>query len=106
MHPDFAQTLINLGLLYYDRGEYLESEPWLQQSLEIRIEQLENDDPELATSLLSLADLHCKLDDFERAEKEYVNALRILDKALGDLHPYALYARANASIHDVLSNCA
>ncbi len=57
-HPDVAQSLNNLALLYQTQGEYAKAEPLYKRSLGIWEKALGPDHPRVATILENLADLY------------------------------------------------
>src|SRR5262249_18666140 len=74
-HPDVAQSLNNLALLYDKQGRYADAEPLYQRSLDIREKALGRDHPDVAQSLNNLAYLY-----MERAR--YVDALPIIRRTI------------------------
>src|SRR5690349_23629624 len=57
-HPDVAQSLNNLALLYVRQGRYAEAEPLHRRALAIREKALGRDHPDVAQSLNNLALLY------------------------------------------------
>ena len=57
VHPDLADTLHNLALLYVNQGRHAEAEPLYQQALVIYEKALGPDHPSLATTLENYASL-------------------------------------------------
>ena len=55
-HPDVAQSLNNLAILYHDQGQYAEAVPLHQRALAIQEQALGPTHPAVATSLNNLAD--------------------------------------------------
>jgi tetratricopeptide (TPR) repeat protein len=58
MHPDVAQSLNNLALLYQDQGAYAKAEPLYVRALDIWEKVLGPMHPDLATVLNNLALLY------------------------------------------------
>ena len=54
-HPDVAESLNNLAVLYDDQGRYADAEPLYKRSLAIREKALGPDHPDVAQSLNNLA---------------------------------------------------
>ncbi len=86
-HPDVAQSLSNLALLYYSQGKYSEAEPLYVRSLEIRERQLGTDHPDVAQSLNNLATLYQTQGKYSEAEPLLVRSLDIKERQLGADHP-------------------
>src|SRR4029077_3554724 len=57
-HPDTAQILNTLAVLYDDMGDYANAEPIFQRALKIREKALGPEHPDTATSLGNLAVLY------------------------------------------------
>ena len=53
-----ATSVNNLGLLYYNQGQYAQAEPLLNRSLAIMEKALGPDHPDVAVSLENLAALY------------------------------------------------
>jgi len=86
-HPDTAQSLNNLAVLYWSQGKYEQAEPLYQRALSIREQQLGPDHPNMATSLNNLAALYRTQGKYEQAEPLYQRALSIRERQLGPDHP-------------------
>jgi hypothetical protein len=67
-HPDYAQSLNNLALLYKSTGAYDKAEPLYQQALLIRKKALGENHPDYATSLNNLAGLYDSMGTYDKAE--------------------------------------
>ncbi|MBI4641535.1 MAG: tetratricopeptide repeat protein, partial [Candidatus Tectomicrobia bacterium] len=76
-HPSVAQSLNNLGLLYYSQGKYTEAEPLYQRAVAIREKILGSNHPNLATSLNNLAGLYHAQGKHTEAESLYQRSLEI-----------------------------
>jgi len=87
MHPDVAESLDDLGVIYLAQGAYTKAEPLLVHALDIREKALGPMHPEVATSLNNLAELYQAQGAYSKAEPFYVRALDIREKALGPMHP-------------------
>jgi len=86
-HPDVAQSLNNLAVLYESQGRYNDAEPLFLQSLEIRKRQLGTDHPDVAQSLNNLAVLYESQGKYLEAEDLAKQALIIYQNRLGNEHP-------------------
>lgn len=87
-HPNIAQSLNRLALIYRAQGRYHKAEPLYKQALAIREKALGTEHPNLAVSLNNLGLLYEKQGKYTEAEALYQRALAILEKALGIEHPY------------------
>jgi tetratricopeptide (TPR) repeat protein len=86
-HPDTANSLNNLALLYYAMGRYPRAEPLYVRSLAIREQKLGAEHPDTAMSLNNLAALYCAMGRYAEAEPLYVRSLAIREQKLGAEHP-------------------
>jgi tetratricopeptide (TPR) repeat protein len=86
-HPDTANSLNNLALLYKAMGHYGEAEPLYGRSLAIREQQLGVDHPDTANSLNNLAALYQAMGRYEAAEPLFARSLEIREQQLGVDHP-------------------
>ena len=87
-HPEVAQSLNNLALLYEAQGRYADAEPLYKRALAIKEKSLGPNHPNVATSLNNLAWLYQAQGRYADAEPLYKRALAIYEKALGPDHPY------------------
>ncbi|MBW4572090.1 MAG: CHAT domain-containing protein [Tolypothrix carrinoi HA7290-LM1] len=87
-HPDVANSLNNLALLYLSQGRYSEVESLFKQALEMRKRLLGKEHPDVATSLNNLAGLYLNQGRYSEAEPFYKQALEMIQKILGNKHPY------------------
>ncbi len=86
-HPNVAQSLNNLAVLYLNQGQYAQAEPLHKRALEITEKAFGPDHPDVATSLNNIAELYRALDKFAQAELLYKRSLAIREKVLGPGHP-------------------
>ena len=86
-HPNYADSLNNLAVLYRETGDYAAAEPLFRQAMEIRRAALGEGHPNYADSLNSLASLYHVMGDYAAAEPLYRQALEIRRAALGEDHP-------------------
>lgn len=75
MHPLVAGALSNLGLLYYNTGDYARAEPLLARALDLREGQLEvrasafgRDQPDVVRVRMQLGWLYARMGEYARAE--------------------------------------
>ncbi|WP_420799595.1 tetratricopeptide repeat protein [Ktedonobacter robiniae] len=47
-HPEVANALHNLAILYFDQGKLMEAQPFHQRALSIREQYLESEPPQTA----------------------------------------------------------
>jgi CHAT domain-containing protein/Tfp pilus assembly protein PilF len=87
-HPDVAQTITNLAVIYYNlKGDFAKAEQLFQRALSIREKVLGPEHPDVAASLNNLARVYYALGEFAKAESFYERALTISEKSLGSAHP-------------------
>ena len=85
-HPDVAQSLFTLAVVYWTLGRYSEAEPLALEALSIRRQQLRDNHPDVATHLHFLAQVYQAQLRYGEAEPLYQEALRIRRQQLGDTH--------------------
>jgi serine/threonine protein kinase/tetratricopeptide (TPR) repeat protein len=76
-----------IGVILRNNGKFDKAEPLLEQALAIRERIFKVDDPILAESLNSVAELYQAQGHHAQAEPLYTRALAIREKALGKDHP-------------------
>ncbi|MFZ1516100.1 MAG: tetratricopeptide repeat protein [Saprospiraceae bacterium] len=104
-HPDYANTLNNLAIIYKDMGNYEQAETYYLQSKEIREKTLGREHPDYASSLYNLANLYLDLGNYEKAEAYYLESKEIREKILGREHlGYAQSLNNLASLYKNLGN--
>jgi CHAT domain-containing protein/Tfp pilus assembly protein PilF len=86
-HPDTADSLNNLAMLYDGMGSYQKAEPLYKRALAIQEKTLGPVHPRTAASLNNLAGLYQAMSAYQKAEPLYKRALAIREKALGSEHP-------------------
>ncbi|HMW02860.1 MAG TPA: CHAT domain-containing protein, partial [Acidobacteriota bacterium] len=91
-HPETANSLDNLAVLYYSKDDFTRAEPLFQRALTIREKAFGADHLETARSLHNLALLYRDKEDNSRAEPLLQQALAIREKALGADHPLVAYS--------------
>ena len=86
-HPDTADSINNLALLYSKQAQYAKAEPLFLEALKIKRETLGDKHPKTALSINNLALLYYKQAQYAKAEPLYLEALKIKREALGNKHP-------------------
>ncbi len=86
-HPDVAQSLNNIALIYKIQGQYTEVEPLYKRAISIWIKSLGPDHPRVATGLNNLATFYKTQGRYQDAELIFKQALSIREKSLGPEHP-------------------
>jgi tetratricopeptide (TPR) repeat protein len=94
-HPDTAESLNNLAILYFYQGKYEQAEPLYQRALAIYEQQLGPLHPDTALSIWWLAVLSEQQQQYEKAASLYPRAFSIYERALGPQHPTTQRIRAN-----------
>jgi CHAT domain-containing protein/tetratricopeptide (TPR) repeat protein len=94
-HPDVAQSLNNLALLYVALARHSEAEPLYKRALMIREATLGREHPYVAQSLDNLALLYVAQARHSEAEPLYKRALIIREAALGREHPDVAHSLNN-----------
>jgi tetratricopeptide (TPR) repeat protein/nucleoside phosphorylase len=87
IHPDTAESLNNLALLYRAQGRYSEAEPLYQRAIQICEQQFGTTHPQTVTSLNNLAALYHAQGRYSEAESLYQHALQICEQQFGAIHP-------------------
>jgi tetratricopeptide (TPR) repeat protein len=86
-HPDIADHLGNLALVFHRQGKYEEAEILYQRALPIREKALGTDHPKVATVLNNLALLYRDQGRNAEAQQLWEQSLAIVEKAFGPQHP-------------------
>ncbi len=86
-HPDTANSLDALAMIYRNKGDYAHAEPLYRRALAIREKTLGAGHLDTAFSLYELAALYHNKGDYAHAEPLYRRALAIREKTLGAEHP-------------------
>lgn len=85
-HPDFANSLNNLALIYEAQGRYLEAEPLIEQSIGIFEQLPDGFQRYLANSLNTLAGIYELQGRYYEAALLCIRALKIRVQQLGGSH--------------------
>jgi serine/threonine protein kinase len=97
-HPDTIDTIHNLSSIYYRMERYRDALPLNEEVYRNDCRHLGENHPDAILSLFNLASIHEALGDDVQAEKEYVKAIEISRRVLGDEHPTTL-SRIPSLIH-------
>jgi tetratricopeptide (TPR) repeat protein/transcriptional regulator with XRE-family HTH domain len=95
MHPDFAQCLNELGVLYHYQGKYTQAEAFYQQALSIREQVFGAGHLILAESLNNLGGLLYSQGKYARARVLMQRALIIHEKLLDPEAPQMIHSLHN-----------
>jgi nephrocystin-3 len=86
-HPQVANSLNSLAMLYDNQIKYDEALPLFQRALSIRERALGPNHPDVARSLNNLAALYYERVEYDEALPLFQRALSIRERALGPNHP-------------------
>lgn len=81
-----ASCYQGLGSVAKKNGDYELSLQWHNKSLDIKMEILKPDDPNIAASLNSIGTIYSAQKDYKRALESYEKALSIYEKSFNDDH--------------------
>jgi tetratricopeptide (TPR) repeat protein len=84
-HPETAEALSNLGLVFEKIGDDAKAEPLYKEAL--RILEKTPEHPRTARSLNKLGSLYRGVHEYAKAEPLFQEALRVRQKVLGPEHP-------------------
>ncbi len=82
-HPNVADSLLGLALLYSQQKKYEQAEPLFQRALSIREQSLGSEHPDVAQILGRLAECLSTQGRYQEAEPLYRQAIHIWERALG-----------------------
>jgi tetratricopeptide (TPR) repeat protein len=83
----FIWIFVGVARFYKSQGLYSAAEPWHNHCLEIAVQRLGDDHPDVAASLNNLAALYRAQGRYSEAESLFVRSLDILERQLGADHP-------------------
>jgi tetratricopeptide (TPR) repeat protein len=86
-HPDLAEVLNDMGLLFYERGDTEESEKFYRESLAMNRRLLGDKHPEIANGLENIAMTLSDKGDLPGAEALYRQSIEMRRELLGANHP-------------------
>ena len=81
-HPDVAQSLSNLGLLYIAEGRYVGAERLLKRALAIRVKAFKSDHPDIGLSLRNVGNVYAKEGRCSDARQLYKNVVANIRKGI------------------------
>ncbi|CAF4659011.1 unnamed protein product, partial [Didymodactylos carnosus] len=76
-HPDIATTYNNIGLDYFDQGDYEKALKSYEKSLEIELISLPPNHPDIATTYNNIGLVYDNQGDYEKALKYHEKSLEI-----------------------------
>jgi CHAT domain-containing protein/tetratricopeptide (TPR) repeat protein len=85
-HPDYAESLHNLAILFEGMSQYEKAEPFYHESKAIREKTLGREHPDYAVSLNSMAIFYRKMGQYDKAEPLGLESIAIRKKVLGREH--------------------
>ncbi len=94
IHPDYASSLNNSGLLYRMLGDYYEAEKRCLMALDIRSKTIGEEHSEYAANLNNLGIINDEMGNYKEAEMYYKKALEKRKKTVGEEH-YNYYSTLN-----------
>jgi tetratricopeptide (TPR) repeat protein len=94
-HPDTADSLSKVALLYSEKGKYPDAEALEQRALKIRENSLGAEHSDTATSVHNLAGIFRNQAKYVEAELLFQRALQIKEKVLGPEHRETLINLSN-----------
>jgi CHAT domain-containing protein/Tfp pilus assembly protein PilF len=97
-HLTVAQSLNDLGLVYYEMDDHARALALHQRALDIREKALGPEHPDVAQSLNNLAHAYGRMSDYARALSLNQRALDIREKALGKDHLYVSHSLQDLGI--------
>jgi serine/threonine-protein kinase len=97
-NADTATTMGNLAMLYERTGRTEQAEALHRQALEIRRKVQGPDHPNVAVSLNNLATIAGDRSDYAEADRDFVEAIRIMSQAYGEAHRQTLHMQLNRAI--------
>ncbi len=94
-HPDVAQSLSDLGLLYLGLSKYERAEPLYQRALSIQEQMLGPHHPDVGVTVNDLAMLYFFQGKYDQVETLHQRARSIFEYALGPTHLYVAVSLNN-----------
>ena len=85
---EIGRLFNEIGLVYFQQGEYAKALEWYQKALEICEKVLGLKHPDTATTYNNIAGVYSSQGDDEKALEWYQKALEIREKVLGLEHPH------------------
>ena len=97
-HPDFAESLNNLALLYRYQGKYREAEPLYLQALELKRRLLGEEHSDVALILNNLTVLYEFQGKYSEAESLCLQAWELWRRLLGEEHTRVALSLNNLAV--------
>jgi len=94
-HPEVAQSLNDLAIIYIALKKFEQVEPLCLRALSIQEQALGSDHPDVAVTLNDLGMLYYLQGRYEGIEPLYQRALSIFESRLGPTHPYMVVTLNN-----------
>jgi CHAT domain-containing protein len=91
-HPNYAISLMSLGALHYEKGEYAQAEDFFLRAMSIQEKSLGTKHIHYANSLKNLSNLYSEQGQYGKAISLSEQALEIIRENYGNTHP--VYAKA------------
>jgi CHAT domain-containing protein/tetratricopeptide (TPR) repeat protein len=86
-HEDLIKSLSNLGIVYFQVGDYSKAEEYFRRSLRILENTPEADDELTAWTYSNLGSIRWRTGDYAEAKELYERALAIRERVFGAVHP-------------------
>ena len=86
-HPDYAQSLNGLAVIYNRMGQFEQAEPLYFESKAIRKKVLGREHPDYVQSLNNLTGMYGEMGQYEKAELLCLESKDISEKVFGSEHP-------------------
>lgn len=83
MHPDFGNSLNNIGSVYLQKGNYDKALEYYLKSLVIRKTVLGETHPDYAASFYNIGNTYNKKGDYDKALEYHLKSLEIRKVILG-----------------------
>jgi tetratricopeptide (TPR) repeat protein len=86
-YKNYSICYYSFGRIAESKGDYESSLKWLYKSLEIDMKIMKPDDPSIANTHNSIANIYVTMGDYKQALESYDKALTIYRQAFGDGNP-------------------
>ena len=97
-HADTAQSYNNIGVIYYNQGNYAKALEYHEKALDIRERVLGPNHPDTAQSYNNIGLVYYNQGDYAKALEYYGKALDIYERVLGTDHPDTAAAYCNIAL--------
>jgi CHAT domain-containing protein/Tfp pilus assembly protein PilF len=85
-HLYYARSLNNIGVAYYNIGDYQNAIDYFEQALKIKKLILGEEHLDNASSLNNIANTYKNIGDYQKSLKYHMQAMEIIKKTLGEEH--------------------